>query len=186
MFDYFWHHNLSWKDVLDYSPPWIAGIEENLLKSPEQVCPSPVYPVWHVRTCDPMVLVQLTVTSFQWRFLEYDAFINLFIFNIECDSCRQWIVGRYVLFKRKLVNENVQHFVLLLSSGIKDFHFLPLVKNIKAGVTALSKQTNQQTKKERTNLTNIQTNTSKLTFLKVITRQLKSKGLYLCSSVHLR
>ena len=33
--------------------------------------------------------------------------------------------------------------VLLLSSGIKDFHFLPLVKNIKARVTTLSKQTNK-------------------------------------------
>ena len=33
--------------------------------------------------------------------------------------------------------------VLLLSSGKKDFHFLPLVKNIKARVTTLSKQTNK-------------------------------------------
>ena len=38
------------------------SVEGNLLKSPEQVCPSPVYPVWHVHTCDPMVLVQLAFT----------------------------------------------------------------------------------------------------------------------------
>ena len=73
--------------------------------------------------------------------------------------------------------EHWVHFVLLLSSGIKDFHFLPLVKNIKARVTTLSEQTNKKTnkptKKERTNQTNKQTNKQKKpTFLKVITRQL--------------
>ena len=60
----------------------------------------------------------------------------------------------------------------LLLSGIKDFHFVPLVKNIKARVTTLSKQTNQPTKKERANWTNKQTDESKLTFLNVIASQL--------------
>ena len=74
--------------------------------------------------------------------------------------------------------EHWVHFVLLLSSGIKDFHFLPLVKNIKARVTTLSEQTKKQTNQPRRNVqikqTNKQTNkqTKKLTFLKVITRQL--------------
>ena len=87
-----------------------------------------------------------------------------------------------------LVSENVQHFVVLLSSGIKDFHFLPLKKNIKARVTTLSKQTSKQTNKPRRKVKIKQTkkNTRKLTLLKVIKRQLQSKGLYLCSSVHLR
>ena len=39
--------------------------------------------------------------------------------------------------------------MVLLSSGIKDFHFLPLIKNIKARVTTLSKQTSKQTNKPR-------------------------------------
>ena len=45
-------------------------IKGNLLKSPKQVCPSPVYPVWHVHTCDPMVLVQLAF-AWQERFLAH-------------------------------------------------------------------------------------------------------------------
>ena len=72
MFDFFCHHNFSLKGVLDFFPLWIAGIEGNLLKLPEQVCPSPVYPVWHVHTCDPMVLVQLAFT-WQERFLAHSS-----------------------------------------------------------------------------------------------------------------
>ena len=56
-----------------------------------------------------------------------------------------------VLLKRKLVNEDVQLFVPLRLIGIEDFLFLPLVKNVQARVTALSKQTNKSTKKESTN-----------------------------------
>ena len=78
-----------------------------------------------------------------------------------------------VSYKRKLVSENVRHFVFLLSSGIKNFHFLPLIKNIKARVTTLSKK---QANKPRRNVQikqtkKKQTNTSKLTLLKVMTRQ---------------
>ena len=60
------------KGGLDYPPLWIAGIEGNLLKSPEQVCPSPVYPVRHVHACDPMVLIQLAFTWHE-RFLAHSS-----------------------------------------------------------------------------------------------------------------
>ena len=72
-----------------------------------------------------------------------------------------------VSYKRKLVSENVRHFVVLLSSKIKDFHFLPSIKNIKddyfikknkqtnqEGMYKLNKQTNKQKSKHK------QTNTS--------------------------
>ena len=72
MFDYFWYHNIGLKDVLDYFSLWIAGIEGKLLKSPEQVRPSQVYPVRHVHTCDPMVLVQFKFT-WQERFLAHSS-----------------------------------------------------------------------------------------------------------------
>ena len=49
-----------------------------------------------------------------------------------------------------------------------------------------NKQTNQPRRNAQIKQTKEQTNTSKLAFLKVITSQLQSKGLYLCSSVHLR
>ena len=102
MFDYFWYHNIGSKDVLDYFSLWIAGIEGKLLKSPEQVRPSQVYPVRHVHTCDPMVLAQIhmtrkisctfvyvwEITGFQSQFLEYDTCINLLILNTECDNYR--------------------------------------------------------------------------------------------------
>ena len=73
------------------------------------------------------------MTGFQSRFLEYDTCINFLILNIECDSCCYRVVGRYVLLKRKLVNEDVQHCVPLRLSGIRDFHFLPLVNNFRQG-----------------------------------------------------
>ena len=77
------------------------------------------------------------MTGFQSRFLEYDTCVNLLIWNTECisSSCSQL--------------------------GLRIFHFLPLVKNIKARVTTLSKQTNKQGRKVQIKQTIKNTNTNK-------------------------
>ena len=69
--------------------------------------------------------------------------IILYLLNEYYDRLSITILGVWYMYKPSYLKHWV-HFVLLLSIGIKDFHFLPLVKNIKARVTTLSKQTNKQ------------------------------------------
>ena len=70
------------------------------------------------------------------------------------------ILGAWYMYKPPYF-EHWVHFILLLSIGIKDFHFLPLVKNIKARVTTLSKQTNKQWRNVQIKQTIKNTNTNK-------------------------
>ena len=109
MFDYFWYHNIGLKDVLDYFSLWIAGIEGKLLKSPEQVRPSQVYPVRHVHTCDPMVLVQFKFT-WQERFLAHSSMSEkLLAFNhnswcmIHVYTFLFWTLSAIIIVRELLV-----------------------------------------------------------------------------------